>query len=134
MPAPARGRPARPTRAPTGRPAAWSIAPTRAGADGRARVEAERPDAARGWVEEPEHQPDGGALAGPVAAEQRDGLAGLDGEPAVVQREGAAEAAGCAVELDGVDGSVLLRCVRDHAPSIAPGVAGAKSPASLHRP
>ena len=99
--------------------------PTRA--DGRARLDAERPDAPARRVEEAEHQPDRGALAGPVPAEERDGLALLDREAAVVQRDGAAEPAGCAVQLDGMDGCVQLRGVGVHGPRFVHRTPGAKS-------
>ena len=104
-----------------------------AGADRHARVEAPGADAARRGVEQPEHQPDCGALAGPVPAEERDRLAGLDREPAIVEREGAAKAAGGAVELDGVDGSEWRCCVSDHGLSIDPRGRWPKSPVSRTR-
>ena len=73
----------------------------------------ERPDRAGRWLEEAEHQPDRGGLAGAVRAQQGDGLAPADGEAAVVEGERAAEAAGDAVELDGgewdVNGSRRVR-------------------------
>jgi hypothetical protein len=73
-------------------------------ADGLARGLADERRLARTRLEQPKHQADGSGLAGAVGSEQRDGLAGLDGQVDTVECDDVAEATRHAVEADGRPG------------------------------